>query len=473
MKIANFIYESSHDDEELEQPVSSDDLIQRMKTWRTSKAFKSTVTKHITEPNRQVLGYGSAAVVDADDYTGHDDVRRTAEDWDGTAIFLQAILKDPEARQNPYFPKVKSTSNKDGVNVSIVERLLPFPRGNIRKPTEHLMLTRIKEQMFDETKLAADVLYLYQCNAIADLLMALLHRHTFEAIKDSDLLFALQFIEKVQTSMWSRRCIIDIHDYNIMLRPHPYTPHLVITDPLYADENIKEMYEDNPRHREVIRTSAAERIVGFRKTAKRDISDDNYDLEDKIYDRRRTPLGHGVSGYVDTHDDQNWGDVSRHSYDDDSSAAFLKMLYDKKITNPYFPKVKQVEQQGKIITVTSERLIPITGPAFSRSLFIKNLVFRLFDEEALNHSMVVDPNQIDDVRHDRWLIYVEGLLYDAFHSFESNQKNYIKDPELLEAMKIIYEYSKENKVQYDLHIANIMIRPHPTMPHLVFVDPIN
>ena len=79
-----------------------------------------------TNKQHKYLGSGSYAYVGTNDDENFGDVHRVAGVDDGGSMYLQYLADHPDIADNPFFPRVRKVEKADDMQVSIVERLLPF-----------------------------------------------------------------------------------------------------------------------------------------------------------------------------------------------------------------------------------------------------------------------------------------------------------------------------------------------------------
>jgi len=181
-------------------------------------------------------------------------------------------------------------------------------------------------------------------------------------------------------------------------------------------------------------------------------------------------IGHGHFSSVAPDDDPHF--VNKRSVrvvnPKDTHDAYWGYVYyiikNKLWQNPYFPRIydvkRIVDKDGKMhFTAKMERLEPFDSDDIEGTVL--PLVRRIFTEEARKHfrlsgraslKVILLKVILDSMRH-------EGYL------------KYIKDDQLVDAIKKLKDYRNKYWVDLDLHQNNVMIRRTPYGPQLVFTDP--
>lgn len=177
------------------------------------------------DPKHKYVGSGSSAYVGrTDDPHELDTVQRLASEQDGTSLFYQWLLDNPEQASNPYFPRVKSNKTANGVTYTVVERLVPLL--NERLMSEPLMQAQW-EHMFSSPLRSTDPVEI-ATDIAEDIDFALGRR----GIKQREAIADPQLAEAIQILMTDARTgYPDIHDGNLMWRITGNKPQLVFTDP--------------------------------------------------------------------------------------------------------------------------------------------------------------------------------------------------------------------------------------------------
>lgn len=190
---------------------------------RVRSAISRIVSK---DPKNRVIGAGSFAAVHTPDLENWGDVHRTSHEDDSNVYFLDAITHAPQhVQNNPYLPRVRSTSIEGGVHTAIMERLQPFQTGSIAG-NKGLLMVILNEIDGDHRLSEREVTVSHITNAIQS---ALFQPSAHSWGSNPAFREACEFIRSVEEENDST---IDIHDGNIMWRLTYPRPQLVITDPI-------------------------------------------------------------------------------------------------------------------------------------------------------------------------------------------------------------------------------------------------
>lgn len=173
-------------------------------------------------------------------------------------------------------------------------------------------------------------------------------------------------------------------------------------------------------------------------------------------------LGAGGFGYVGTDDDDNFGDVKRIANADDGGSMYLKYIaeHPEVMDNPFFPQVRAVadyDYDDNVQVTITERLIPFDTPAISQNSKLMQAIWtRYFTEPWTN-----------EVKNN----FTEWLTEELRMALVSTSTAAIKDPYLEQAVTLLKKMRQYLRTEIDMHAGNIMWRPHPYQPQLVFTDP--
>jgi hypothetical protein len=159
-----------------------------------------------------------------------------AKEQDGYWTYIEGIVKNPELKDNPFFPRVYNIKTiKDPRGKAIyradIEKLEPLTSLdkslviryfasilNKEKTKEYLEKHRVRSQ----DGIIAECVYLIDKSA---------SEGNYDFINNAQLAEALQYIHSL-----SNKFGVDIHSENIMFRRGSYGLQLVITDPLSHSE---------------------------------------------------------------------------------------------------------------------------------------------------------------------------------------------------------------------------------------------
>lgn len=196
---------------------------------KTHKSLNAAVIQQRNTPNHTFLGNGSYAYVGTNDDANFGDVHRIALQDDGGSVYLNYIAAHPNLRDNPFVPRVRAVKIDGEIQTTIVERLIPFDAKAIIG--NELLMHAICKRYF------VDISPIYQTPRpgritefiTEELYRAIRHKNT-ENIKDDHLYEIIHVLCHLLDTYDTFEP--DTHEGNLMWRPHPYQPQLVITDPL-------------------------------------------------------------------------------------------------------------------------------------------------------------------------------------------------------------------------------------------------
>ena len=165
-----------------------------------------------------------------------------------------------------------------------------------------------------------------------------------------------------------------------------------------------------------------------------------------------------------------YGIHSRH----DAFAYYVDAAGPYMSSNPYLPRVyvknKRQAKNGIIsYTYVVERLFERYDPNFNNPIIINSIV-----EKALADPYMVLMTKLPSAK---WSAMCEVIT----HAIEYNKWDTFKDPNLIEAGKIIHQAMSKYKedwpqddarIRIDLHAGNYMLRPTPHGVQLVITDPL-
>jgi hypothetical protein len=184
-------------------------------------------------------------------------------------------------------------------------------------------------------------------------------------------------------------------------------------------------------------------------------------------------LGKGRYSAVSSHDDFSVDKTykkKKENIENDPYYIYIKTIADNNLAqkNPYFPRVYSVES-GKIDDKTSrpkfniERLTPINH--------LSDEVLYALGKRVLANKEHYDHNFQFNLKSDDPAKTFSSAMNRALHQGEYSE---IKDPELIEALKIIVQIRKQYpQCKPDIHSGNIMVRPTPHGPQIVITDPLH
>ena len=199
--------------------------------------------------------------------------------------------------------------------------------------------------------------------------------------------------------------------------------------------------------------------------------------------------GVGANSFVyhNQDDGQNLDNVSRVASSEDGAdrgyriyADFLR-AHPKLQDNPYLPRIQNVSSDGNVDEYTVERLVPFQSLRVTTVETLLALIERVFTDKIVERIRDTDYTGANE------LLVIEALSHEILRvlwgcigktpgtSKEqlNMMKNYIKDPQLVQAIQAINYLlrTKENTSQ-DLHAGNVMWRITGRTPQLVLTDPI-
>lgn len=148
----------------------------------------------------------------------------------------------------------------------------------------------------------------------------------------------------------------------------------------------------------------------------------------------------------------------------DGYLAYLHAIHTSGIKNPYFPRIYDL------------KILKGADGALSYRANIEKLV-------AFNSEKIVDNDDLmaslyDDMFNEETTYYKDygpgaGIKFTLDNISTSGKLGIVKDPDLLEALRLIDTVVKSNKLFVaDLHSGNIMWRITGSRPQLVIVDPV-
>lgn len=160
----------------------------------------------------------------------HDSEKKNIENIDGYWKYIEGIVKNPELKDNPYFPRIyniKYITGRNGNKIfrADIEKLEPFTNIdfdlalNYFKSIIELGVYSNKEMYKREQDL-----FTRAC----DIMRRCINTDNYFQIKDDNLKEALEYIAKLV----NEGSELDIHRNNIMFRRGQYGIQMVITDPL-------------------------------------------------------------------------------------------------------------------------------------------------------------------------------------------------------------------------------------------------
>lgn len=199
----------------------------------------------------------------------------------------------------------------------------------------------------------------------------------------------------------------------------------------------------------------------------RDTTRRSSDVFDRMYASKTPVLG---NGYYSTAYDRNKGDVSKvgkaeenswleldnFNIEKDGYLYFVKFLHDHRISNPFFPKIKDIklyrQKNTKEIfyTVNVEKLSNINDLSIDD---FENMMKQFF---------------IFDEKHNTLTPFAENLCQYLTYVVEDRDFELVRDRTLFKACKLLATMMDSNKnLELDISPDNIMMRGK----QLVIMDP--
>lgn len=212
-------------------------------------AYKSFQAKLHNTAKRSTIGMGRENT--AYEKHGRPDVYKVGQSNEGGSLFMKALAKSPEMRNNPYFPKVKAArSINGGLQVSAVERLLPISTLKTWDEIKPIWAQLYGKQKADaivlSTKLSEPVQIRSALDSIAENLSWYLAwgepiGPSF-AIVDQQFIQAAKFISQIKAEAKSQGLRVRADSANVenfMLRKTAGGYQLVLSDPLTSNQYAK------------------------------------------------------------------------------------------------------------------------------------------------------------------------------------------------------------------------------------------
>lgn len=198
----------------------------------------------------------------------------------------------------------------------------------------------------------------------------------------------------------------------------------------------------------------------------------------RVNDLRKNPkhkfLGSGGFAYVGTDDDENFGDVYRVASADDGGSMYHRFLASHPTIaekNLFFPRIRMVDHADDYPsginhqTTIMERLLPYSTPAIHNNLrLMRAIATRYLNAGAHDICTKLSPRVEPS--------WGEAIILAIRHALQNGDDEYIKDPKLMQAIKILHMIEQQlPDTGFDIHYGNLMWRPNAYQPQLVFTDP--
>jgi hypothetical protein len=182
-------------------------------------------------------------------------------------------------------------------------------------------------------------------------------------------------------------------------------------------------------------------------------------------------VGSGMSAYVyKNNNSDELNQVSRLSAKADPTSKYLMLIHGNAElqNNPFLPRVREIKNPSKkTVDIQMERLYPMLTPLL------------VDDEDQLMLQAVWDrylaaPYPIgfgrDAITPKDVIIALVNKIHTAVLE---NHYRYIKDSDLVLALKFIREFMLKHSGHPDIHYKNVMWRITGSMPQLVITDPLS
>lgn len=198
----------------------------------------------------------------------------------------------------------------------------------------------------------------------------------------------------------------------------------------------------------------------------------------RVSDLRKNPnhkfLGSGGFAYVGTDDDENFGDVYRVASATEGGSMYHRFLSSHPMIaekNLFFPRIRSVDHNKELTqgvdhqTSVMERLLPYNTPAIHDNLRLMRAIVTRY----LNAGAYDICNKLSPRTEPSW---GSALVLAIRHALQNYNTEYIKDPKLMQAIKILHMMEEQMPdTGFDIHYGNLMWRPNAYQPQLVFTDP--
>jgi len=156
---------------------------------------------------------------------------------------------------------------------------------------------------------------------------------------------------------------------------------------------------------------------------------------------------------------------SVENVEEDGYLTYLNAIHNLNSDNPYFPRIHDLkimkDKNGKLTyRANIERLVSFyNDKIFDNDELMRSLYDDMFIKELSDPYGDADAGKMIHVKLDRITNYRSPI-------------SDIKDPELKEALQLIFQIKNEGGFVIDLHGGNIMWRITGTRPQLVILDPL-